>query len=113
MSYTVYFRDSEECLHCLSHRAASESEVLDWFTGNGSPWWRSGPSSQDRRLELSEVLPSGRIGRAVVVEPSPRTLAEKADDGGRLRLAPLSPSPIGWSASRLANRLRLGHPGVE
>jgi len=35
MSYTVYFRDSEECLHSLSHRAASESEALDWFTGIG------------------------------------------------------------------------------
>jgi hypothetical protein len=31
MSYTVYFRDSEEYLHSLSHRAASESEALDWF----------------------------------------------------------------------------------
>jgi hypothetical protein len=35
MSYTVYFRDSEECLHCLSHRAASESEAIDWFTRIG------------------------------------------------------------------------------
>jgi hypothetical protein len=36
MSYTVYFRDSsEECLHSLSHRAASESEALDWFTRLG------------------------------------------------------------------------------
>ena len=32
MSYTVYFRDSEECLRRLSHRAASESEALDWLT---------------------------------------------------------------------------------
>jgi hypothetical protein len=31
MSFTVYFRDSEEFLHSLSHRAASESEALDWF----------------------------------------------------------------------------------
>jgi len=31
MSYTVYFRDSEECLRSLSHRATSESEALDWF----------------------------------------------------------------------------------
>jgi hypothetical protein len=35
MSFTVYFRDSEECLHSLSHRAASESEALDWFTRIG------------------------------------------------------------------------------
>jgi hypothetical protein len=35
MSYTVYFRDAEEGLHCLSHRAASESEALDWFTRIG------------------------------------------------------------------------------
>jgi hypothetical protein len=35
MSYTVYFRDSEECLHSLNHRAASESEALDWFTRMG------------------------------------------------------------------------------
>jgi hypothetical protein len=35
MSYTVYFRDSEECLHSLNHRAASESEALDWFTRIG------------------------------------------------------------------------------
>jgi hypothetical protein len=35
MSYTVYYRDSEECLHCLSHRAASEFEALDWFTRIG------------------------------------------------------------------------------
>ena len=31
MSYTVYFRDSEECLRCLRHRAASESEARHWF----------------------------------------------------------------------------------
>ena len=35
MSFTVYFRDSEECLHSLRHRAASESEALDWFTRIG------------------------------------------------------------------------------
>ena len=35
MSYAVYFRDSEECLRCLSHRATSESEALDWFTRIG------------------------------------------------------------------------------
>jgi hypothetical protein len=35
MSYTVYYRDSEECLHTLSRRAASESEALDWFTRIG------------------------------------------------------------------------------
>ena len=31
MSYTVYFRDSEDGLRCLSHRAASETEARDWF----------------------------------------------------------------------------------
>jgi hypothetical protein len=35
MSYIVYFRDSEDCLHRLNHRAASESEALDWFTRVG------------------------------------------------------------------------------
>jgi hypothetical protein len=35
MSYTVYFRDSEECLRSLSHHAASEAEALDWFTRFG------------------------------------------------------------------------------
>ena len=35
MSFTVYFRDSEDGLHSLSHRAASESEALDWFTRMG------------------------------------------------------------------------------
>ena len=35
MSYTVYFRDSEEGLRCLSHRAASESEARHWFTRIG------------------------------------------------------------------------------
>jgi hypothetical protein len=35
MSYIVYFRDSEDGLHSLSHRAASESEALDWFTRIG------------------------------------------------------------------------------
>jgi hypothetical protein len=35
MSYTVYFRDSEECLRSLSRRAACESEALDWFSRLG------------------------------------------------------------------------------
>ena len=35
MRFTVYFRDSEDGLHSLSHRAASESEALDWFTRIG------------------------------------------------------------------------------
>jgi hypothetical protein len=35
MSYTVYFRDSEECLRSLSHRAACESEALHWFSRLG------------------------------------------------------------------------------
>ena len=35
MSFTVYFRDSEDGLHSLTHRAASESEALDWFTRMG------------------------------------------------------------------------------
>ena len=35
MSFTVYFRDSEDGLHSLSHRAASESEAVDWFTRLG------------------------------------------------------------------------------
>jgi hypothetical protein len=35
MSFTFYYRDSEECLHCLSHRAANESEALDWFSRLG------------------------------------------------------------------------------
>ena len=35
MSYVVYFRDSEECLHCIRRRAASESEARDWFTRMG------------------------------------------------------------------------------
>jgi hypothetical protein len=35
VSYTVYFRDSEDGLRCLSHRAASESEARDWFTRIG------------------------------------------------------------------------------
>ena len=30
-SYTVFFRDSEERLRCLSRRAASESEAREWF----------------------------------------------------------------------------------
>ena len=35
VSFTVYFRDAEECLHSLSHRATSQAEVLDWFTRLG------------------------------------------------------------------------------
>ena len=35
MSYTVYYRDSEECLHSLRHRAANESEARAWFTRCG------------------------------------------------------------------------------
>jgi hypothetical protein len=35
MSYIVFFRDSEQFLHSLSRRAASESEVLEWFTRLG------------------------------------------------------------------------------
>jgi hypothetical protein len=35
MRFTVYFHDSEECLHSLSHRAASRSEALEWFTRIG------------------------------------------------------------------------------
>ena len=35
MSYTVYYRDSEECLHSLSKRATSESEARKWFTRAG------------------------------------------------------------------------------
>ena len=34
-SYTVFFRDSEQCLRCLSRRAASESEAREWFTRVG------------------------------------------------------------------------------
>ena len=34
-NYTVYFRDSDESLRCLSHRAPSESEARDWFTRIG------------------------------------------------------------------------------
>ena len=33
--YTVFFRDSEECLRCLTHRAATESEAREWFTRVG------------------------------------------------------------------------------
>ena len=36
VSYVVYFRDSEECLHCIRRRAASESEARDLFTRMGS-----------------------------------------------------------------------------
>jgi hypothetical protein len=35
MTYTVYFRDSEECLRCMSRRAASEAEARDWCTRMG------------------------------------------------------------------------------
>ena len=35
MMYTVYFCDSEECLRCMSRRAASEAEAHDWFTRMG------------------------------------------------------------------------------
>ena len=35
MSYVVYFRDSEECLHCVQRRAASEAEARDWFARMG------------------------------------------------------------------------------
>jgi hypothetical protein len=35
VSFTVYFRDSEECLRSTIHRAASRSEALDWFTRIG------------------------------------------------------------------------------
>ena len=31
-NYNVYFRDSEECLRCLSHPAPSESAAREWFT---------------------------------------------------------------------------------
>jgi hypothetical protein len=34
-NYTVYFRDSDECLRCLSHGAASEPEAREWFTRVG------------------------------------------------------------------------------
>ena len=34
-NYTVYFRDSEESLRCLSHRAPSESAAREWFTRLG------------------------------------------------------------------------------
>jgi hypothetical protein len=34
-NYTVYFRDSEESLRCLDHRAPNESEARDWFTRIG------------------------------------------------------------------------------
>jgi hypothetical protein len=34
-NYAVYFRDSDEGLRCLSHRAASESEARKWFTRVG------------------------------------------------------------------------------
>lgn len=35
MSFTIYFRDSEECLRSMTHRAASKTEALDWFTRIG------------------------------------------------------------------------------
>ena len=34
-NYTVYFRDSEDGLRCLSHRAPSESKAREWFTRLG------------------------------------------------------------------------------
>jgi hypothetical protein len=34
-NYTVYFRDSDEGLRCLSHGAASEPEAREWFTRIG------------------------------------------------------------------------------
>ena len=34
-NYTVYFRDSEECLRCLSRPAPSESAAREWFTRLG------------------------------------------------------------------------------
>jgi hypothetical protein len=34
-NYDVYFRDSEECLRCLSHPAPSESAAREWFTRLG------------------------------------------------------------------------------
>jgi hypothetical protein len=37
VTYTVYFRDSEDGLRCLSRCAASESEVRAWFTRIGIP----------------------------------------------------------------------------
>jgi uncharacterized DUF497 family protein len=35
VSYVVYFRDSEECLRCISRRAATESEAREWFSRMG------------------------------------------------------------------------------
>lgn len=35
MSYTVYFRDSEDCLRCMSRLAASKAEARAWFTRMG------------------------------------------------------------------------------
>jgi hypothetical protein len=35
VSFVVYFRDSEECLHCVQRRAASELEARDWFARVG------------------------------------------------------------------------------
>ena len=35
MTYTVYFRDSEEWLRCMSRRAASKAEERDWCTRVG------------------------------------------------------------------------------
>jgi hypothetical protein len=35
VAFTIYFRDSEECLRSITHRAASKSEALDWFTRTG------------------------------------------------------------------------------
>jgi hypothetical protein len=35
MTYTVYIRDSEECLRCMSRRAGSKVEARDWFMRKG------------------------------------------------------------------------------
>jgi hypothetical protein len=35
MTYTVYFRDSEECLRRMSRPATSKAEARDWFTRMG------------------------------------------------------------------------------
>ena len=60
MTYTVYFRDSEECFHCLSHGAASESEARDWFTRLGMA---RGGDGRGRRLSRPSERSSGRVLR--------------------------------------------------
>jgi hypothetical protein len=35
VTYTVYFRDSEQYLRCMSRRAASKAEARDWLTRMG------------------------------------------------------------------------------